>query len=271
MIIIDSFIFYNELEMLSYRLNLLDPFVDYFVICESRYTFAGTPKECIYELNKETFKKFHSKMIHIIVDEFPYIKPNIDFQLNHQWMNEAYQRDKLKVGIETLKCSNEDIILISDIDEIINPDLLINLKKGHINSMDSMDSIYALEMDMYYYNLTCRHKTKWYHGKLLNYASYFSLKMSFTDIRSQRKSKIITNAGWHLSYFGNAEFIQNKIKEFSHQEFNNDNFTTLELINHHLQNNTDLFKRCNIEYETIPIHMNKNLPPLYNIYLQSFI
>ena len=42
--IIDSFIFYNELDLLYYRLSILDEYVDYFILVESKYTFSGDIK-----------------------------------------------------------------------------------------------------------------------------------------------------------------------------------------------------------------------------------
>ena len=65
--IVDSFIFYNELDILNYRLSILDDYVDYFVLVESRYTFAGDLKPLYYLENKDKFEKFNSKVIHRII------------------------------------------------------------------------------------------------------------------------------------------------------------------------------------------------------------
>ena len=63
--IIDCFIFYNELELLNYRLNILYNIVDYFIIVESKYTFTGKEKELIFNENKERFSCFNDKIIYI--------------------------------------------------------------------------------------------------------------------------------------------------------------------------------------------------------------
>ena len=76
--IIDSFIFYNELDLLNYRLSILNDFVDYFILVESTHTFTGYPKKLFYNENKKLFDKFNQKIIHIIVDDFPYKYPNIN-------------------------------------------------------------------------------------------------------------------------------------------------------------------------------------------------
>ena len=75
--IIDTFIFYNEIELLTYRLSILNEYIDYFVLVEARYSFSGKPKELYYENNKDLFKKFNKKIIHIILDDLPYKFPNI--------------------------------------------------------------------------------------------------------------------------------------------------------------------------------------------------
>ena len=67
----DIFTFNNELDMLEIRLNVLNDYVDYFVIVESTETFSGVPKPLYYELNKNRFSEFHHKIIHHIVTDTP--------------------------------------------------------------------------------------------------------------------------------------------------------------------------------------------------------
>ena len=61
----DAFLFFNELDLLDIRLNTLDPYVDHFIISECDHSFSGNSKPFYYEENKERFKKFHSKIIHV--------------------------------------------------------------------------------------------------------------------------------------------------------------------------------------------------------------
>ena len=62
-ILVDCFIFYNELEMLNYRLNVLNNIVDYFVIVESTHTHAGKEKALYFNDNKHIFEKFQEKIV----------------------------------------------------------------------------------------------------------------------------------------------------------------------------------------------------------------
>ena len=269
--IIDSFIFYNELDLLNYRLSILSPYVDYFVLVEAKYTFSGKPKELYYENNKDKFKDFNDKIIHIILDDLPYKFPNIDYNRNQQWQNEHFNRNQIILGINKLNLDNEDIIITSDLDEIINPDILIKLRN---NSLDfDKNGLNKLACDMYYYNLnTLLGRSIWHGIKLINYNSYKFFKFTFQIMREYEHThyvKTIPNGGWHLSYFGNVEFIKNKIQNFAHQEFNNAKYVNEEFIIEHIKNKKNLFdETAKIEY--ISTKDNNFLPPEYDKYLTKY-
>ncbi len=260
--IIDCFTFYNELDLLEYRLNVLNDVVDYFVIVEANQTHAGKQKELYYNNNKERFYKFKDKIIHIIVD-LP-CKGAINIQNNEQWVNEKYQRNCISLGLDKININNNDVIIISDLDEIPDPNTLINIKNNTINI-----NINRLEMDLYYYNLHNRHLNKWYHSKILLYKKYKELNIKCDDIRFYNCNKL-EKGGWHLSYFGSAEFIKNKIEQFSHQELNLEEFTNIAKIQYRINNNMDLYNRPNDKTEYISIKNNTYLPPLYDYFLTKF-
>jgi beta-1,4-mannosyl-glycoprotein beta-1,4-N-acetylglucosaminyltransferase len=264
--IIDCFIFYNEIDMLLYRLDSLFNFVDYFVIVESNYTHSGKQKELYYNNNKNLFESFSSKIIHIILDDFPYKFPNIDYSKNQQWDNEHYQRNSIKNGIDKLVLTDEDIIIVSDLDEITDCNLLYKIKDKNF----IIDNIYSLEQDLYYYNLNCKMLLKWYCSKILSYKKYKELNLSFQQIR-HLNCQIIKKGGWHLSYFGDKYFIQNKIQHFGHQEYNNDNYTNLDIIDSRIKNQTDLYGRKNEKIEKLSIKDNTYLPHNYEKYLSKYI
>ena len=101
--IIDSFIFYNEIELLYYRLSILNEYVDKFILVESTQTFTGHKKPLFYLENRNMFDKFNDKILYVIVNDIHYKHPNINYNLNHKWKNE-YQR----VNIGGLSCDNSD-------------------------------------------------------------------------------------------------------------------------------------------------------------------
>ena len=109
---------------------------------------------------------------------------------------------------------------------------------------------------------------KWRFSKILTYKKYVDLKMICNDIR-KLNLPVINNGGWHLSYFGDKNFIKNKLENFSHQEFNNSEYTDLDKIEKRVQNNVDLFNR-NIKFEKLKIEDNNYLPLDYSKYLTKY-
>ena len=261
--IVDCFTFYNELEMLNYRLNLLDPYVDYFIIVEAHQTHVGKEKSLFFKENAARFKQFNDKIIHIIV-ELPHKYP-CSIEKNEYWKNENYQRDCISKGLDYLKLDEDDILVLSDLDEIPNPELLRRIKNKQVVPFD----LVSLEQDLYYYNLRCRIVSKWYHSKIMKYGWYKQSDLTFNKIREVTNHAFFYNSGWHLSYFGDSEFISNKLKNFAHQEYNSKEFTDISNIEDKIKTCKDLFGR-NQEFEIIEIKNNKNLPPLYEKYLTNF-
>jgi len=258
--IIDCFVFYNELDLLLYRLTILYDIVDKFVLVEANQTYAGNEKELYYQKNKHLFKRFENKIIHIVVN-LPHIKPNINYNNNEQWLNEYYQRNSINEGIKKLTLNNNDLIIISDLDEIIDPKTLLILKNNIISEN------YSLAQDMYYYNLNTFHcNEKWKQGKIVTYEYY--INSTPQNIRTSNFS-LLEKAGWHFSYFGNKDFIINKIQQFSHQEYNN-NLYVNDSIEIKIKNSLDLFNRNYVPIKNLKINENNYLPPLYEKYLLNY-
>jgi beta-1,4-mannosyl-glycoprotein beta-1,4-N-acetylglucosaminyltransferase len=292
--IIDCFIFYNEFDLLYYRLSILNDIVDYFIIVESTHTFTGIPKQLFYNENKEMYKEFNEKIIHIIVEDFPFKVPNIDISRNQQWQNEFYQRNCIKKGIDVIldKLNDNDIILSSDLDEIPNPNILLEFKNSTYNLYISKDStinyskenvfdpintplkfdnsqLYQLELDMYYCNLRSR-RNFWHGVKLLTYYAYKNLNITFQKMRDMyATSLIIKNGGWHLSYFGDLDFIVNKFISFSDNEYNNEHHLNKEKLETNIKNYVNILNFSKLDI--IPIEENTNLPPKYEIYLKKYL
>ena len=263
--LIDCFIFYNELDLLEYRMELLYDVVDFFVLVESNYTHSGKEKKLYYNENKERYEKYNNKIIHIIEDTLPYIFPNINYNKNQQWVNEKHHRNCITKGLKILDINNEDIFTITDLDEIPDPKTLENIKKGEI-----IVTIHSLEQDMYYYNLNSKLLNKWYHPKIMSFEYFKNQDLTFSQIRIEFYS-IIFNGGWHLSYFGDKYEIQNKIIYFAHQEFNKPEYLDLNKIQKNIENSNDVYNRLDNPIEKINIQDNFYLPPNYETKLQKYI
>ena len=140
---------------------------------------------------------------------------------------------------------------------------VITERLQNIKNNNRLDDIYYLEMDLYYYNINCKYNNKWFQPKILNYASYVKYNNPH-EIFRLLYVKIIKNGGWHLSYFGNIEFIKNKIRNFlHHEEYNNDFILNDDRIQKQMQNGDDLFGRPNETLHYIDVKDNLYLPHKY--------
>jgi len=118
--------FFDEEMLLDLRLNIMDKYVDKFVITEATYTHSGNPKKLIFDINK--FSKFKDKIIYIVVDKQPPDlfkideKANINLRDKNRKLN-AYKREIFqiqKTQDELINAKPDDMIIVSDLDEIPN-------------------------------------------------------------------------------------------------------------------------------------------------------
>ena len=265
--VIDAFTFYNELDMLEYRLQTLYGIVDYFIISEATLTHVGKPKEMYFEKFKERpiYEKVKESIVHIIVDDFPYNESNINCHRNEQWKNEKFQRNCLTRGLKQINLNGNDIILVSDVDEIPDPCTLKKIKTGEIE----LKTVANFEQDFYYYNLESKMDHQWYFAKLFRWQWFLTTNFTLDDIR-MKGFHAIPKGGWHLSYFGDSRFISNKIKNFAHQEYNSNEYTEIDAIEHRIKNKIDIYNR-NIEIISLKYHENTYLPKNYSFFLKKIV
>lgn len=131
----DCIPFFNELDILKLRLHILDPIVDKFIIEEATVTFSGEPKELCFEKNKAMFQEFLPKIEYIVVDDSP------KEATTHE--RDKFQKNALAKGLKD--AADEDVIILSDVDEIPNPKALENI----IAEFDP-DKVYHLAQRMFY-------------------------------------------------------------------------------------------------------------------------
>lgn len=238
----DTFAFFNELELLDVRLRILDGVVDKFVLVEADRTFRNTPKPLYYEENKSLFSRYKDKIIHVVVKDMP--------SGRDAWQREAHQRDCISRGLT--ECAPDDVIVVTDLDEIPNPETLRR-------ALD-MPGIKLLEMELFYYYMNCRcvdsSDITW--GAMCNYGDMPSpqgLRSMCMDTFAGKKipdTVRIPDAGWHFSYLGGVERIQLKINSFS--ESMNEHIRscgTPECISRAMEQKIDLYGR-DLKYEVVP-------------------
>ena len=214
----DCFPFFNELELLQIRLDELDDVVDYFVLVESIETQRGNVKPLYFNENKHLFKKYLSKIIHIKVKE-----RHPEMQM---WDREHFQRNCITRGL--INCHKDDLIMISDLDEIPRSNIVPCLKKLLQPNFHSKkkshhkDIAFALEQDIFYFQLnrqtdhggcwggSSETTTKW-HGTVATTFSTLKQKnpQHFRILRDQLPC--INNAGWHFTWMGGKDKIRQKL------------------------------------------------------------
>jgi beta-1,4-mannosyl-glycoprotein beta-1,4-N-acetylglucosaminyltransferase len=247
MAIYDCFQYFNEDQMVDLRLNILDKYVDYFVISESTRTHQGKIKEINFDINK--FKKFKDKIKFVVAD----YKKKIDFN-NHTGGEspvEQHQRNHLMEGIKN--ALPDDFIILSDSDEI--PDFT---KIKNINLIKRF-AAFSQKMFMYKLNLQNISESNWIGSKITRKKFITSMQ----DLRNLKFKKYplwridkynqqIINGGWHFSFLQTPQQILTKIKSFSHGEFNSKNINEKKIEEKIIQNK-DIFGR-NTELKKISIN-----------------
>ena len=197
--IIDCFTFWKELDILEIRLNELYDVVDKFILVEATHTQSLQPKPLYFEENKDRFSKFMDKIIHIKVED------TVDIS-SYPWAFENYQRSCIIRGLSQLNLNDEDIILISDVDEIPNAESL----KTHLPNLEEI-ICFGMTYNVYYLNLVMQDKVwsgtvavKWLYAK--QYDPHPLIK-----IRDRLPNNyILPNCGWHMGYQGGKEIIFEK-------------------------------------------------------------
>ena len=231
--IVDSFTFFNEKEMLLLRLKYLKNIVDHFVIVEATRTHQGETKELqAYNIVATNMPEILNKITFIFVEELSIAKGN-----DANWARNDYQRNCISRGI--YKFNENDMIIVSDLDEIPNASTLEILKS---NTQVLEKGIAAFQMTMHMYNAS----KVLYKRNQIDYwlKARIGLLKHIVSPRWMRKSEpkvIIGEGGWHMTYMGGLTRIKKKIESFCHAEFNTEYYK--ENIRNNIEKNLDPFGR----------------------------
>ena len=238
MAIYDCFQYFNEDHILDLRFNILNEKVDYFVISESTRTHQGKPKKLNFDLNN--FKKFKNKIIYIISDYKE--NPGFNNHIGGESIIEQHQRNSLLDGLK--KANDNDLVLLSDSDEIPDLSKLKQIKKF------TKFTAFSQTMFMYKINLQNLNESNWIGTKVVLKKNMIlpqklrNLKFKKYPIwRIDKLRMQIINGGWHFSFLQSAEDIIKKIKSYSHNEFNTKEFTDKKKIQKKIMSGKDIFNR----------------------------
>ncbi len=239
MAIYDCFQYFNEDHIADLRFNILNKFVDKFVIVESTVNHQGKPKKLNFDINN--YKKFKDKINYIIVDDTPenIKKPHE----GGESLVEQHQRNSIMKGLKN--ADENDLVILSDVDEI--PDL------NKLNEYDrNKYAVFSQKMFMYKLNLLNLEENNWHGSKICLKKNFKSpqwirdlkfKKYPFWRIDKIRNLQIIENGGWHFAYLQTPENISKKIKSFAHGEFNKNDIANEESIKLKIKKGQDIFER----------------------------
>ena len=228
--IYDCFQFFDEEMLLDLRLNILNEYIDKFVITEATYMHNGRAKNLNFDINK--FSKFKDKIIYKVVDTQPdtieeiYKSDDSDTVgnklINNGIKRDNHQREMAKSSL--IKMNDNDIVIINDIDEIPN------LKK--INFKNINNKLIIFKQKTYYYKFNLIYKDLIWHGSRACQKKYFKSPQWLRNVKHRKypfwrldtlfsKNKysdihIVNDGGWHFTNIKSAEDIEKKLLNYTH-------------------------------------------------------
>ena len=279
--IYDCFQFFNELDMLKIRLNVMSPIVDKFVISEATETFSGLKKPLYYEENKEMFAEFADKIIHVVVDDTPE---------GYTHDRDTFQKNAVTRGLKD--CTDEDIIIFSDLDEIPNPEKIKEILKDF-----QEDKIYHFAQRLFYCYLNMEEvsgnllsyagefegveRKKWIGSKMCSYKLLREQNLMLGELRFPERKEIgirVEDGGWHFGYMGGhgekdiKKRVQEKVISAAHQEYNSKH--VLNQVTDQIKDGKDIFGRdakfirCEID-ESFPVYVRDHQEELSYLIMQE--
>ena len=247
--IIDTTTFFEEKMIMDIRFNILNPYVDKFIVCESLYTHSGKKKNINFNVND--YPKFKNKIIHIILENEPVDLINSeDLNAQDKRLNSIIrirsQRNYIKKFLKEF--SPDDYIIHSDNDEIPN------LENFDLRTVKKKFVIFKQKIFYYKLNLSLPN-LDWFGSKAckLKYLrsvdflrniknreySFLRIDTLFSD-NKQNSVELVKNGGWHFSNLKTYEDLEKKY-------LNDENHAEYELQNSSIQKIQD-----NVERKVIP-------------------
>lgn len=230
--IYDCFSFFNELDLLEIRLNVLKDAADRFVLVEAGETHTGKPKPFYFEENRGRFAEFLDRIKYVKINRFPEC-------CKTAWARENWQRNAIAEGL--VGCADDDAVLISDLDEIPNPE--------KVRGLVGKPGVVAFRQDYYSFYLNYRsvRDFRWCGTRMLSYRDFlhcfdgvdvYDNEILVREVnegttaskircrklpRSRGGEHAVSDGGWHFTCLGGAEAVLTKMRSVvPHHDFNPD-------------------------------------------------
>ena len=260
--IYDCFSYWDEDLLLDLRLNILNDHVDFFVIVEGNKTWQNNPKKLKFDINK--FQKFKDKIIYIPVEDLP--------DGENPYLRENHQRNCILRGLN--KAQIKDFIIISDLDEIPNPDAI------KIFTKEMRYAVFNQKHFYYKFNLQSKNFPYWFGSRICVFNELKSpqwlrdlkfKKRPFWKFNKRRLNNILPNGGWHfcnLKTFDKLKYKYENLCETNDpvvfKEKIDEKYLNEESIKKSIENRKDIigrkdeFIKINVD-ETFPKYLLKNI------------
>ncbi|WP_174803441.1 hypothetical protein [Martelella limonii] len=234
--VIDVFLFYKELDLLELRFRALYDHVDFFVVTECEETFSGKPKPMYFAENRDRFAAFEDKIIYNAVDKDTlselqgadwqkYVtspdavrahKHNMrpPRQLRASLKREITHRDAAVKGLASV-ARPDDLILLSDVDELPDARVIGRLRDQAVER----PSYFQMRWSLYYINNLV--DAPWFGTVAFTYDMLEGQSLDLLRYASSNPAGLpgppIADAGWHFSYLGGSDAIQDKLRALPYQ------------------------------------------------------
>lgn len=206
----DCFMFGGELDLLEFRLHELGDVVDWFVICEAALTHSGTPKPLYFQENKARFARWSEKIVHVVAE--------LDQHASHPWRREEQQRRFIR---ETLKerASEDDAIVMGDVDELVDRDALAALADG-CGMTVTLGMPHAIYFANWWAPKPWGAPPVFGRGTQLDEPLMRSLLGGPHDDWDDFQQRIVDGTGVHVSYLGGADAVREKFRRIADPALN---------------------------------------------------
>lgn len=218
--------FFNELDMLEARLREMAREVDRFVLIEARQTHRGEPKPLYFEEARARFSAWSPQIDYCVID----LPADAD-----DWGRERAQRDVGRNILMDLQAADDDLVLLTDLDEIVPAD-----RAQAVMEATSSGPV-VLQMTQYWYNLGWKEPGQWRHPKAFR-VGQIPPSVTYSDVRHMA-FPVVPEAGWHLSWFGRTEQFAYKLRSFAHAEYDTEERRSPQFQQHLQESGTDIHGR----------------------------
>lgn len=210
--LVDCFTYFNEKELLELRVNLLKDYVDGFIIADANRTHRGDPKEftAVDTIRELGLPEEKIQVLHVELPDFETIPD--------PWVRERGQRDAIGVGLHMLP--DDAIFIISDCDEIVNPEYLFKVHTYLAHNPDDFVNIsmsfHVARADRQLVSPTGE-EFEWI-SPIACTVGNFKKMSTLSVLRSTPAARTIgcRDAGWHFSWMGDSSRLQEKLQGFAH-------------------------------------------------------